>query len=323
MKKQAISALLILLLLLTACMAPTVELTPPGESAAPAEEPAETPAEVITPAPGAVSVALMDMLGRQVRIAGVPETIVSLSPSATETLFALGAESALVGVSGDCTYPDGSEPIPEVMTIEDAIALDPALVFVDGDDGEDAIAALEDAGIAVVCAESKSYRELYGAISLIAQIMAKDPTELMASMQEGVQAVVDEAEMLHPHTAVCVLGVMDDGALLTTGESSFVTELMALASATPLIADSPEQAGTLYEQTLSVEQVLDLNPDVLLVAESCADDAAWGERPLSLLTAVEDGRLYPIADELIAYAGPRVPETARAIYEALEQAQMS
>ena len=92
-----------------------------------------------------------DDLGREVSINKVPQRIISLAPSNTEVLFALGLEDKVVGVTEFCNYPEAAKAKPKIggfttVDIERVVALEPELVLATSIHGETVIPALEKVG---------------------------------------------------------------------------------------------------------------------------------------------------------------------------------
>src|SRR5262245_22401303 len=132
----------------------------------------------LTAAASGFPLRLTDTLGRQVIIPALPQRIVSLAPSNTERLFAVGAWSTLVGVTTADTYPPEVAALPKVggfvpksISIETIVSLKPDLVLAAGELQRPAIEVLERLGIAVVAIEDpRNFDEVYAAITLVGRL---------------------------------------------------------------------------------------------------------------------------------------------------------
>ncbi len=262
-----------------------------------------------------------DQMGREVKIEGVPERIISLSPSNTEVSFALGLEDQIVGVTEYCDYP------PEAMekevvggfdspSIEKIIELEPELVLA-STIHEEEVGRLEEMEIPVLVVESSELAELYESITLIADMtgMAEAGEELVASMQDRVNAVEEKIGDLDDEDRTLVFYEVYSDPLMTAGKGAFIDEIITLAGGKNIFGDVEEN----YPQ-ISAEKVAEQQPEVILypdyhgtadfLLEEMAARPGWENVP-----AVENERLYAVDDNTFARPGPRVVD---AIEEAAE-----
>ncbi|MDP2916514.1 MAG: helical backbone metal receptor, partial [Dehalococcoidia bacterium] len=126
------------------------------------------------PAPGNI----IDDLGRSVRLDKVPQRIVSLSPSNTEIVFALGLDDKLVGVTTFCDYPEAAKAKPKVadfskVDMERVVSVQPDLVLATQIHKEMVIPALERLGIPVLGVFPETLEKLVADISLIGVVTGK------------------------------------------------------------------------------------------------------------------------------------------------------
>jgi len=271
-----------------------------------------------------VSVALKDMAGHDVALSGVPERIVSLCAAGTEILFALGEGDHLVGVGAQSDYPEQVKDIAQVggadaPDVDAIVALKPDVVLADNDLQSEIIAQLEEQGIPVVCSEAASYEDIYTSIALIAQLTGAEAVDLVFNMREQVQAVTDAVALSDSSdmTVYYVLAFGGDGNR-TTGPGSLVNSLIQMAGGVPATkdADSPWPRYT-------TDEVVALDPDVLLVADSVNIDDLCAAEGYCELAAVQEGRVYQMDSGLIERAGPRVGEALQQVYDVLVQARIS
>lgn len=318
MRNKWLTVLVAFVLLLAACQAP-VEAPPaeqtPLETAAP-EIPAPTPITGGTEVPATV---LTDMMGRQVTVRGVPQRIASLSPAATEILFALSAQGNLVAVDEGSDFPEEAASIQKVSESDIAaiLALTPDMVFVGRGFAQEAVEELTAKNIPVVCVEAATYSDIYAGIALTAQILRADASKLVEGMQQTVQEVnASAAELDRQPTVLFALGYAD-GKATAAGTNSLAFSLIELAGGIPVTSSA--ETFPVY----SAEDVKALAPDVVLVSSDIDLEALMDAPGFSELPAVQEGRIYSIDATLSGRPGPRIVEGMKEIYEALELSLMS
>ena len=316
MRNKWLTVLVAFVLLLAACQAPVEgpAAETPAETAAP-EPPAPTPITGGTNAPATV---LTDMMGRQVTVHGIPQRIVSLSPAATEILFALSAQGNIVAVDEGSDFPEEAASLQKVGADAAAIlALTPDMVFVNRDFPQEAVDELAAKNVPVVCAEAATYSDVYAGIALTAQILRADASKVVEGMQQTVQEVnTSAAELDRQPTVLFVLGYQD-GKATAAGTNSLAFNLIELAGGIPVTSSA--ETFPVY----SAEDIAVLAPDVVLVSSDIDLEAVAGASGFSELPAVQEGRIYSIDATLTGRPGPRIVEGIRAVYEALELSLMS
>jgi iron complex transport system substrate-binding protein len=269
-------------------------------------------------------VVVIDQMGREVEITGVPQRIISLSPSNTEVAFALGLGDRVVGVTEYCNYPPEAQEKDIIggfasPSIEKIIELEPDLILA-STLHEEEVPRLEALGIPVLVVESSTLVELYASMSLIAEVAAVTGAgeDLIASMQERINAVKEALADLTEEEKVLVYYEVYSDPLMSAGKGAFINEIISLAGGINIFADVTEN----YPQ-ISAEVVVERRPDVILypdyhgtadlVMESMADRPGWSGVP-----AVANGRVHAASDDAFARPGPRVvdavEEAARLFY---------
>jgi iron complex transport system substrate-binding protein len=258
-----------------------------------------------------------------VTIAAQPENVVSLSPTSTEVLFAVGAGPQVVAVDDQSNYP-AEAPMTDLTGFEpnlEAIAgYDPDLVVIMYDPG-DVITGLEAIGIPVIM--HPSALTLDDAYSQIEQVGAatgrlEEAAALVASMKTGIENVTTStsgggASYYHELSPdyYSVTSATFVGALYT---------MLGLAN----IADGADPDGYGYPQ-LSAEHILDQDPALIFLADTkcCGQDTATvSDRPgWDVLRAVDSGAIVGLDDDIASRWGPRVVDFVEAISEAVETLQ--
>jgi iron complex transport system substrate-binding protein len=285
----------------------------------------EQPSAGKSPAPAKFPVTLTTPAG-PVTIAKAPHRIVSLSPTATEMLYAIHAGGLVVAVDDQSNYPSeapktklsGFQPNTEAIA-----TYKPDLVVYSGDSKKLA-PALKAIGIATI--EQPAAVTLADSYTQIGQLGAatdhvSDARELIASMRADVRGIVADARKFsQPPTFYHEL----DQTYFTATSKSFIGQLYALLGLRN-IADAADKAGTGYPQ-LSAEYIVKANPDFVFLADTkcCKQSAATvAKRPgWSNVAAVKDSNVVALDDDIASRWGPRVVDFLRTISKVLHDAKI-
>jgi cobalamin transport system substrate-binding protein len=322
-----VSATLVALLLFTAgCAAPG---TSPGASDAPSSASADaSPEPSLAPSVAAYPVTLTDDAGRDVTLDAAPERIVSLAPSNTEIVCALGACDRLVGVTDFDDYPAEVADLDHVVIqaqvdVERVVAAEPDLVLAAGNEitPSTVIEQLEGLDMTVLVVYPETLDEVYGDIELVGEALdANDAADdIVAGMEDRVEAVVAAvAGADRPRTLYEVFYA--EGSLYTAGEGSFLASLVDLAGAEPVTGDA--------QGVLSSEDLVAADPQLVLLGGASYDPSladpdvalqtvaarpGWGD-----LAAVRDGQVVPYLDDIVTTRpGPRIVDGLEALARAI------
>lgn len=305
--KKAILVLVTLLMVMAACSTPT---QPPAT---------ELPEPTAAPSASSFPLTVTDGVGNQVTIESEPERIISLAPSHTETLYALGLGERVVGVTEFCNYPPEAAEIVKVggfsgVDLEQVVGLDPDLVLATTMHMGDVVPALQEHGITVFVVAPATILDVLQATGAIGQITGREEEAeaLLADMQERIDAVLQAVKDAPRPTVFWELGP----ELYTVGPGSFVSDLIAMAGGENVAddADSP------WPQ-LSVEAIILKDPDVLVLADHNYGETAEmvKERPgWEEISAVRDGRVVEITnDDIVSRPGPRIVDGLEFLARAL------
>ncbi len=309
------SLLVALVLALAACSGAGVGTTSPSVapasatlSAAPAVAATATPSA--TPIP-AFPTTLTDDEGTAVTLATEPHTIVSLTPATTETLFALGVGDRIKGKGQDVfLYPPEAGAVPDLATfnsvdVEKIVALSPDVVFAGGNffTPPDAIAKLRSLGLTVVVLYAPSVETVYRDIGLIGQV---------AGRSDEAAAMVDRIRSEFDNVKSAVAGLPKPrlfyeldatGAIYGPADKSFLAEMIELAGAIPITT------GSTNKYDISVERLIEQDPEVILMADAPfgVTAAQVAARPgWKVMTAVKNDQIRPIDDQTVTRPGPRL-----------------
>jgi iron complex transport system substrate-binding protein len=240
---------------------------------------------------------------------GVARRVISLSPSTTETVFALGAGARLVGRSRYCDYPAEAARVPVVGGFVDAsfetiLGLVPDLVVgVRGPGGRALHDRLNARGIATYFPATDSMSEIDAMLRGVAERLGERTSgeSLVNAIGAARSAIAARLEQVNKPRALLVFGIRP---IVVAGSDGFAGEMLALAG-----AQNAAPAGTRYP-ALGIEQLLALDPDIVLDATGAAthegegfsgDLPGWRE-----LRALKQGHLVHIRDERVLRPGPRI-----------------
>ena len=256
----------------------------------------------------------------------VPERIVSMVPTATEMLFAIGAGDQVEAADSYSNFP-AEAPTTELSAYEPNVeaiaAYEPDLVVVDATDPELG-ASLEEIGIEVLeTPAAVTLDDTYDQLTMLGEVTGHE--EEAAEVVDGIRTeiedlVADLPERDEPLTYFHEL----DNTLYTVTSDTFIGELYSLAGLENIAdpADPDGQAGG-YPQ-LSTEYLVDEDPDLIFLADTkCCDQTAetFAARPgFADLQAVTTDSVIELDDDIASRWGPRVVDLLREIVEAVESA---
>jgi iron complex transport system substrate-binding protein len=249
---------------------------------------------------------VFDDLGRLVAINGTPQRIVSLAPSNTEILFALGLGDKMVGVTDWCDYPPealdkekvGAYDTPD---IEKIVALNPDLILVAYGTTMDVINTLDGLGLTVFGIKSIDLDDVLNDIRTVGEITDKEveAQALTSEMESRIKAVTDVTSELEQRPRVFYIVWHDP--LWTAGSETFIHELIEKAGGVNIC-----QNITGY-MIISIEEVVTCNPEVIIASE-WSFEWAQNETLLEGTDARQNGRIYQGDDDLVQRPGPRLVE---------------
>ena len=240
---------------------------------------------------------------------GGGQRLVTLSPSATEVVSALGATSQLVGVDQYSTYPPEVEKLTKVGSflapnIEVIVSLRPSLVILDDIHGGTAT-VLKDAGIASVACPMHGLPDVKQGLLRIGDKIGR--TREAKKRVEEIDAALDAASARRPARRPRVLAVIDRqqdglGNLVGAGPGSWIDELLAVVGAQNVLA-----ASSVKYPKISIEEVLRAQPEIILDLSYAArsEITAW---KVATVPATRTGRVHAHAEPFLVAPSPRVTE---------------
>src|SRR2546423_1944838 len=263
-----------------------------------------------SPSAAAFPTSVTDFQGRSVAISTRPERIVSIGPSNTEFLFALGAGDRVVGDDDFSDQPAAAATKEHVggvkVNLEKVVSLKPDLIItVKFSDGT--IEALSQTAATVLVVDPQGLADVTRTAALIGKAIGADGDGLAKDIQSQLDAVKAKTASAPKVKVFDEEDASDLTKVYTVGPGSFINDLIALAGGTNIAA----AAKSAYP-TISTEEVVKADPEVIIL-----DDALYGtsvdsvaSRPgWAALRAVKNKRVYA-GLSLFSRPGPRVGEAA-------------
>lgn len=298
---------------------PKKDDTPAAENTQNDSEDASEPAFPVT---------LTDAEGTEITFDEAPKTIVSMQPSNTEILFALGLNEEIVGVNDYDDFPEEALEKEKIggmeFNVEKIVSMQPDIVFAHEsglNSGAEGYQQIRDAGIKVfVVTNAMSFDQTYTTIEQIGQATGK--TEEAASIIEDMKAKV--AEVLEKTSKVkdekrVFIETSDVPSIYAPGNNTFMQEILDMIGA--------ENVVTADDWVMiSPEEIVSQNPDVIVVMYSYVPDiieSVKNRDGFGDITAVKEDRVVQVDENLTSRTGPRLAqgleEVAKAVYpEAFE-----
>lgn len=257
------------------------------------------------------------------------ERIVSLAPSNTEILFALGLGDRMVGVSERCDFPPEVKKVerigtPEELDYEKIVELAPDLIMATELTSEEAIARLDQLGLPVVVLEA---RDIYAVLSNIERVGRLTGTEeqadkLVTELENRVDNVLAKTQKF------CTIGepcdwprvfLEIDSDLTTVGPGTLMDSLILTAGGDNIADD----AGNEYPQ-FALKDIITLDPEVIILADSdlgVTTEMAMTRPGWEGIAAVKNNAVFSIDPDLITRPGPRIIDGLEELAENVQSAR--
>ena len=273
------------------------------------------PASSASPAAsGPISVT--DDSGVEVVLDQPAEAIVSLAPANTEIAYAIGAGDRMVAGTSYDDYPEEAKALPKIgdfanPNVEKIASFSPDLVLAASGIQDKLRAKLESLGMSVYVIDPTTYDEVVATILNVGRL---------AGAEDGAQAVADAMVAAREEVRAAVVGLpaastfleIYSEPLMTAGEGTFIDDMITIAGGENIGA----AAGSGFPN-FSTEVLVKVDPAVYIAdSGSMSEPGDISERPgFAELTAVKQGRVYVIDDNLIARPGPRLADGLRRLLE--------
>ena len=302
----------------------------PTEALPPEPDPTEiqpepTLATTEVPEPEFVPQEFVDALGHEVLVDSPPLRIVSLAPSVTESLFAIGAGDLVIGRTEYCDFPEEAGGLPTIggfsaksISIEAILDLEPDLVIGGSTRQAEVIDAVQSAGINTFVVQPGNVEEINQVILLLGNVTdnQEGADAVVAEMNNRLNMVVEKVSTIPEDDRLTVFYEVWHEPLMTTTSQTFIGELIQFAGGINVFAEIEEDYPS-----ISAEQIIEFDPDVILGPSSHGDQLTveeissregWGN-----LVSVQNEAIYIIEGNVISRSGPRIMDALEIIAEFL------
>ena len=258
------------------------------------------------------SVTVNDEAGRSVAFPFPPKRIVSLAPNVTETLFSLGLDEEIVGVSTHCNYPERAKSKPRVgsyisLDFEKILSLKPDLVIATGaGNTKDMVKRLAQWGFPTYVIFPRDFDGVLDSMGHLGKVVDREEeaAAVIREMKDRKQRVTERIRGLPRPRVFLEIG---EAPIVTVGKGSFADDLIRLAGGENVAG----QEKQMYPRW-GMEEILRRSPEVILISSMnpkgdyqrvLQEWARW-----KVLPAVKEGRVYLIDSDLIDRPSPRIIE---------------
>mgnify|MGYP000377273035 CR=1 FL=1 len=264
------------------------------------------------------------------RIAKKPERIVSMAPSSTEILFAVGAGDSVVGVTSFCNYPPEVEDKVNngdiaviggysTPSLEKIVDLEPDLIVCAYGNPDDVIYSLIELGedeekkYQIYAQHSKNFDEIFTHIKVTGAITKceDEASSLVNELKEKLNAIEENTELLEEEQRPRVYYAM--GSLfMTTGSGTFQHDIINTAGGRNIAAKYFSSWGP-----FSIEHIVEEDPQVIIYSSHGSESLVLEQiksAELKTVDAVKNNRIYPIDENIMSRPGPRVVDAVEIVH---------
>ncbi len=293
--------LIIAIIALSGCTSPSVQPTP-------------------GPATEKYPMNVTDDKGRAVVIKTMPERIISLSPTNTELLFALGLGDRVMGVTDYCNYPPEALNRTKVggitnVNVEQVAALNPDVIFAASLTKKETAEKLESMGYATFVNDPRNVSDIEKSIRNVGKICGADDnaTRLIGQVNASMKAIADKTSGLNESQKPKVLMLLDTTDCYVAGSNCYGDDLIKITGGIN-VADQLNDY-----QAMSKEAIIKADPEIIIMPVDQYSQADFEKLRngtddwMRQLSAVKNGKVYAVASDPIFRPGPRVIEAAQAM----------
>lgn len=265
-------------------------------------------------------VTVTDDMGHKVTLEKEPERLISLAPSNTEILYALGCQDRLVGVTSYCDYPKDAKKKEKVGTfaspnLEKILSLKPDVVFLTDGVQAPVIKRLEEAKITTFVVSPKTVNGMIDDLTRIGKVVGSENRAKSVSDNLKKRLAKVESTLSHVKKKKTAFYELYHEPLMTVGAKSPINDILNKAGVINIAGD----IQSAYPQ-YSLETLVQKNPDVYLASTGSMQSpgdilkrSGWAG-----LSAVKNNRVYVFDENIINRPGPRmidaVEKIAAAVY---------
>jgi iron complex transport system substrate-binding protein len=266
---------------------------------------------------GGFPVTFIDDLGCTITLTEKPERIISLAPSNTEILFALGLGDNVIGVTEYCNYPSETEATEKVGSyttphIEKIVNLNPDLVLAAYGNPTGTVEALKRFNLTVVGLNARNLNEILYDLRLVGELTgtSANAAVVVADMAQRIEVTAERLSELSDEEKPTVLHIIWHDPIWVAGKGTFEDELISRSGG---VNSAPVEGY----KALSLERLVELNPDVIITTSGtgmgCTQtnfsyEYIINEPRLRDIEAVRNKRVYVINADIVCRAGPRIVE---------------
>ena len=264
------------------------------------------------------------------RISKKPERIISMAPSATEILFAVGAGDSVVGVTSFCNYPSEVEDkvnngeIEEIggystPSIEKIVYLEPDLIVGAYGNPDDVIYRLIELGeeeekkYPVYAQHPKNFDEIFTHIKITGAITKceDEASSLVNELKEKLNAIEEKTESIEKEQRPRVYYAM--GSLfMTSGNDTFQHDIIKTAGGKNIATEYLSSWGP-----FSIEHIVEEDPQVIIYSSHGSESLVPEQiksAELKTVDAIKNNRIYPINENIVSRPGPRVVDAVGIVH---------
>ncbi len=269
--------------------------TPNSNTGTPTAEPAISFPQTIT-----------DQAGNTLTIKSMPAKVVSLSPTATEIIFALGLESKIVGRTDYCDFPAEASAVPSMGEMvnpnpETVVSTGAEFIIATSSLDGEIMKNLKNQGIPIyILDDMKGFEGAYDSIQTIGNLfgLQTKAEEVLAGIKAQLADVENRLKSTTTKPTMYYVAGFGEYGDYTAGAGSFIDEAIKLAGGSNVGEDA-------VNWKYSFEQIVKKNPEIIVAANMDVASFAKADKYKDL-NAVKDGKLFGIDNNLLNRAGPRL-----------------
>lgn len=267
---------------------------------------------------------IKDSYGREYIGKDYAKTVVSLAPSNTEILFALGLDEEILGVTSFCNYPEKALEKEKIggfseVNLEKIIELDPEVVLLTGEGDKDTVDRLNESGITVLGYKMESIDDIIYAIESIGNLTGKDDEaeELSLEIITKIDEVVDKVKDLESKKVFYEIAY---DPIIAVGKTSFINDVIRLAKGEN-IAEVAEGEYPRFD----LETLVNEDPEVYFVSSDTPEEIIKEipNRPgFEDISAIKNNNIHILNSDITLRPGPRIAEALEAIAKAIHNEEL-
>ncbi len=264
---------------------------------------------------------VVDRLKRTICFTKVPQRIVSLLPSTTELMFAIGAGHLLVGSTEHCNYPMAAKKLRRIgggmlheISRETLLSLNPDLILCKWDSHQPLIESFERLNIPILAVGPDSLAELYDEATLLGKVTGHEAeaSSLIETMRKRVVALTAWVDSMPREQRRRVFYEVWDEPLMTAGPNSFIGEMLAMGGMENVFSDM-----SVGYPKISDEVVLARDPEVILAPSTHRSQVSiemlTRRQGWDRIAAVRNYQVFLIDGDQVSRCGPRMLDALEAM----------